>query len=247
MKTQTLFFLVCLMMVPNVSISAQEVDTTFQKQTTVDTTLLKGATVDTVFKIVEIEKIKLRPIRVGMKLGLPNLIGGNLEYLTPLVNDKLSVNWDYSIFKSDWISVEATDPSEKDPIINYSFIDLGANYYIFKPGRGLYSGLSYSLIKFDSETSVYGKDEFGGEKDGTEYYNVKNNSVNVKVGAKLGGLFYFRPELGFSFNPIPETVSSEIRYNDGSKETTTTNINDELQFKTLTSGLTFNIGMGFAF
>ncbi len=33
----------------------------------------------------EEDSFKLRPVRIGVKIGFPNLIGGNLEYVTPLL------------------------------------------------------------------------------------------------------------------------------------------------------------------
>ncbi len=45
---------------------------------------------------------KLRPFRIGAKVGFPNLIGGNIEYVTPLLNRRLAVSVDYSNLNSEW-------------------------------------------------------------------------------------------------------------------------------------------------
>ena len=191
------------------------------------------------------KEMKLRPVRFGVKLGFPNLLGGNVEYLTPLLNNKLSANMDYSKFKSDWFNTEDLSSNDTDNL-DYSFLDLGANYYFFKPGKGLYSGLSYSSIKFNGAMS-YESDSNNEEASAIEYYDVKHSTVNLKVGARLGGLFYFRPEVGYSFKPIPKTVTSETVYSDGSRESTIYSLEDQEYLKPLLSGFTFNIGFGFAF
>lgn len=197
-------------------------------------------------KEYKLEK-KVRPFRLGSKLGLPNLIGGNIEYVTPLLNEKLAVSFDYSLLKSDWLGLEVSNTNEEygeygeyanemlEKInLDINYIGGGLHYYFFKPGRGLYSGLSYGILKIKG-TIPY--------ENGMEITDFSHNSFNVKLGAKLGGLFYFRPEVGYSFDSLPETYDVEFIYTDGSTETRTKD--NPVGF--LPSGLIANIGLGFAF
>lgn len=184
---------------------------------------------------------KLRPFRIGAKIGFPNLIGGNLEYVTPLLNNKLAVNLDYSMMKSDWLieeEGEADASGEKDEV-NFTYIEGGLNYYFFKPGRGLYGGVSYGNIKIEGTLH---------NEDSRVIIDASHGSMNLKLGAKLGGLFYFRPEVGYSFSPLPDHVEATKVYNDGSRETMRQEFDTDVSpYNLLFSGLIANIGFGFAF
>ena len=186
-------------------------------------------------------EIKVRPFRIGGKIGIPNVIGGNLEYVTPFVNKKLAVSFDYSVLNSDWLGLKATNENDEtgeglleNLNLDIKYMEGGLNYYFFKPGRGLYGGVSYGIIKING-TMAY--------ENASEITDFSHSSFNLKLGAKLGGLFYFRPEVGFSFNSLPETYDVKIIYDDGSSETQTKD--NPVGF--LPSGLIANIGLGFAF
>lgn len=183
--------------------------------------------------------LKVRPFRIGVKIGFPNLIGGNLEYVTPILDMKLSVNLDYSNVKSDWLTGDGEAEQETQDKINFTYLDLGMNYYFFKPGKGLYGGVSYNHIKAEA-TSEY--------SDSVEYIKEDQSSFNVKLGAKLGGLFYFRPEIGYSFSPLPKKYDVLTVYDDGTQETRTDDWSDlDGPANLLFQGLMANIGFGFAF
>lgn len=185
---------------------------------------------------------KVRPVRLGLKLGFPNLVGGNLEYVTPLFNDRLSVSLDYSTIKSDWFLADEEPDNTETTNLDFSYLEGGFNYYFFKAGKGLYGGVSYNQMKFEGETSV----ESNGEQ-GTGFIDYSHNSVNIKLGAKLGGLFYFRPEIGYSFSSLPKTIEYRAEYNNRS-ETETYDFSEELAgADILFKGLMANIGFGFAF
>ena len=180
---------------------------------------------------------KVRPFRIGVKIGFPNIIGGNVEYVTPLLEKRLALNVDYSTLKSEWLL--GSGDTEGDMKIDFTYLDFGLNYYFFKPGRGLYGGVSYNNIKAKSTTE---------DSESIEYIDEKHSSFNVKLGAKLGGLFYFRPEVGYSFSPLPKEYEVLIVYDDGTRETRTDDWSDfEGPADILFKGLMFNIGFGFAF
>ncbi len=184
------------------------------------------------------EERKIRPFRIGAKVGFPNIIGGNIEYVTPLLNDKLAVNLDYSMIKSDWLGFNE-EAEAQDNKLDITYIEGGLNYYFFKPGKGLYGGLSYGNIKAKG-TIVY--QEF------RDIVDTSHGSLNVKLGAKLGGLFYFRPEVGYAFSPLPETIETIRVYNDGNSETRPVGFDtDGTPYALLFSGFMANIGIGFAF
>ncbi|MBZ9629480.1 hypothetical protein LB465_01715 [Salegentibacter sp. LM13S] len=187
----------------------------------------------------ETRERKLRPFRIGAKVGFPNIIGGNLEYVTPLLNEKLAVSVDYSTIKSDWLIGDEEEAASENNELDYTYIEGGLNYYFFKPGRGLYGGLSYGNINIKGTVHY---------EDSRDIIDTSHGSVNIKLGAKLGGLFYFRPEVGYSFSPLPDHVEAVRVYNDGSRETMNFEFDSDVTpYNLLFSGLMANIGIGFAF
>lgn len=219
-------------------------------------------------------KVKTRPIRLGLKLGFPNLVGGNFEYVTPLLRNKLAVNLDYSQLLSpallsnarnklaenldysqlnnDLISETFMEQQEDENTdFKFTYFEGGINYYIFKPGKGLYAGLSYGALKFKF-TEYNLKAQTGTNTSGVGTLEFERNSLTVKLGAKLGGLFYFRPEIGYAFNEFPESVTAEVKFDDGSKESQTFYLKDFIDTegfpqKYIFEGFVANIGIGFSF
>ena len=47
-------------------------------------------------------KAQDKPFRIGVKVGFPNLVSGNVEFVTPLADKKLSIMIDYSSFSFDF-------------------------------------------------------------------------------------------------------------------------------------------------
>lgn len=194
-------------------------------------------------ELTEERDYKVRPVRLGLKIGFPNLVGGNVEYVTPLLNDKLSVSVDYSTIKSEWFLSEDEVGDTETTDLSYTYLEGGINYYFFKAGKGLYGGVSYNQMKFEGQTDV----EENGQQ-GTGYIDYNHSSFNIKLGAKLGGLFYFRPEIGYSFSSLPKTIDYEVEYGDGNRETDTYDFSEELaSADVLFKGLIANIGIGFSF
>lgn len=195
------------------------------------------------------ENIKISPIRIGVKMGFPNLIGGNVEYVTPLLNHKLAVFLDYSKLNSGLLeeALAIESGSGEDDQIDFSYLEGGLQYYFFKPGRGLYAGISYGSINIDATLNDVASNE-DLNKMGTGKIDLNNNSFNIKLGAKLGGLFYFRPEVGYSFTALPKSVPMKVVFEDGSREQQTEHlIDDESPQNLLLKGFMINIGFGFAF
>ena len=229
MKTTFKILLVAIMFVMPILIYGQ--DTTSIKKTEIP----EGYT-----------KIKVRPIRIGAKLGFPNVAGGNIEYVTPILKHKLAANADYSSINASFLSEGENDNGLS---LKFSYIEGGLNYYLFKPGRGLYTGLNYGNLKFEGTEPNISSDS-DENKMGRGYYDFTHSGVNLKLGAKLGGLFYFRPEVGYSLSKFPDSVDRKVVFDDGSSEIQKIAFDGEdspIAASALLSGFIFNIGLGFSF
>jgi hypothetical protein len=135
----------------------------------------------------------IKPLRLGIKVGVPNIITANAEYVSPLLNNRVALAIDY-------MSLSKTiDDTE----ISYTNFEFGTNIYFNKKGKGLYGGISY--FSFDGE-GTFTEVEFDEDtyEDGTG--NIKFNTINLKLGAKFGRAFYFRIEVGYGFGKIPEYI-----------------------------------------
>lgn len=142
------------------------------------------------------EKKDIKPFRIGAKLGIPNGIGGNIEYVTPLLGQRIAIYGDYS-----GISVNIDDV---DSSIRY--FEVGSNiYFLGNYGKGLYGSIGYGDLTVDgsyTDAQTIGGEDFTGEANGT----FEASTLNVKAGLKLGKRFYFRTELGYGFGDIPEEI-----------------------------------------
>tara|TARA_B000000565_G_C23772987_1_gene372953 strand:- start:93 stop:713 length:621 start_codon:yes stop_codon:yes gene_type:complete len=166
-----------------------------------------------------------KPHRLGFTFGLPNIVGLNFEYVTPSLNNKLSTTLDYS-------SIKLKD-GEID--FNYSYFELGGNYYFGQKSKGLYGHLSYGRIGFKGNYSnpIYGSGEG----------KVSLNMINLMLGAKLGNRVYIKPEVGFAsfFN---EAI---VRVEYTEPATNLTLIVEEEIPNFLKDGLIYSLGIGLSF
>ncbi|MCK5814451.1 MAG: hypothetical protein KAH07_00755 [Flavobacteriaceae bacterium] len=137
----------------------------------------------------------IKPLRVGIKMGIPSLITLNAEYVTPLLNNRVAFFGDYMTFSK---TIEAESG-------NYTNYELGTNIYLDSEGEGLYFAISY--FSFDSNAVVEDvdfTDEYGNDYEETAPGSLKFNTINLKVGAKFGSEFYCRVEAGYGFGNVPE-------------------------------------------
>lgn len=149
----------------------------------------------------------IKPFRLGVKIGVPNIATANAEYVTPLLNNRVAITADY-------MSLTKTI---NDTEVKYSNFEIGSNIYFKKNGKGFYGGVSY--FSMDGK-GTYNEIEFddGSVEDATG--TIKFNTVNLKLGVKLGRVFYFRVEVGYGFGEIPEQIlvtsktSSQTTYED---------------------------------
>ncbi len=169
------------------------------------------------------------PFRVGVKLGVPNIAGFNAEYVTPA--RRLAATGDFSFIR---IGFGNTD-------VRLRYLEAGANYYFFKDGRGLYGHASYGHIKAGIDYKNV-QSESDPDKYGEGSASIGVDLINLKLGAKLGRGFYFRPELGFAFASVGDTVNVLITYPDGTTEDRSRAIPGYAG-----GGLLLNLGFGFSF
>ena len=172
----------------------------------------------------------IKPLRLGVKVGVPNIITLNAEYVTSLLNNRVAIAVDY-------MSLSKT---VDDTSIEYNNFEIGTNIYFNKKGKGLYGGISY--FSFDGE-GTFTEVEFNNNTVENGTGNIEFNTINLKLGAKLGRTFYFRIEAGYSFGDIPEYI---LVTNSSGTLTTLEEIPDIPGITS--SGLPmFNFGIGFSF
>ena len=185
-------------------------------------------------EVEALDSIKVKYINLGVKLGIPNLIGGSAEIVLPILGNRIAPYFDYSGFSID------TD----DIGTSFSYLEYGANLYFNQKGNGFF--LSLGQGKFNTELAFNALD-FGNllllSEPITTDFNF--NTTNIKLGIKSGGTFYFRFELGFGLADIPDSVDFIATYGGITKS-----FSEELPPipGISTSGVLIgNIGFGFSF
>lgn len=188
---------------------------------------------------------RTQPLRFGIKVGFPNLVGGNVEYVTGIMRNRIAFNVDYSTIQGEWLQDVM---AQEDPLdLEFRYLEGGMNIYFLSSGKGLYLNASYGLLDFE-ETRQDVESEQDSSKLGTGTTDFMHHSFNLKLGAKLGGFIYFRPEVGYTFTPVPEGIPMEVAFEDGSTEMQSTLLNEDgAPYGPLFQGLIFNIGLGIAF
>jgi hypothetical protein len=176
-------------------------------------------------------KEDINPLRLGFKVGVPSFFTINAEYVTPLLDNRVAFAIDYFPLRINLLDIES----------KFKNFEIGSNIYLNNKGKGLYGGLSY--YKFNAEVTNIEEVEFDDGSYGTGETNIKFNTFNLKIGAKLGKAFYFRIELGYGFGNLPETV---VITNTEGNSSTTEDIDEVISF--LGSGVPiFNFGVGYSF
>ena len=180
------------------------------------------------------EKKDIKPLRIGLKIGTPNILGGNLEFVTPLLNNRIAFFADYSGFTIN----------EDNSKIALKYFEAGTNIYFKSNGKGLYSTLSYGNLDLDgnySDAETINGTQYDGKAEGS----ISVSTLNAKLGAKLGNKFYFRIEAGYGFGDIPELI--EITGTETSTGTTQTDyveVPSDIPGLNENGYLLFNIGFG---
>jgi hypothetical protein len=172
----------------------------------------------------------IKPFRLGVKIGVPNLATINAEYVTPLLDDRVAITVDYM----------SLSPTVEDVEISYNNFEIGTNIYLNNKGSGLYAGLSY--FSFSGEGTFLDTD-FDDGTTGDGIGDIEFNTVNLKLGVKFGRTLYTRIEVGYGIGDIPELI--EVKSKTGNSNT----FEEIPDIPGLgTSGLiTANIGFGIQF
>lgn len=135
----------------------------------------------------------IRPLRIGLRVGVPHLATGNIEYVTPLFDNRVAITADY-------LSVSK---SYTDGLFKFDNLEVGTNIYFNNKGRGFYGSLTY----FSFRSGVGFKDyEFTDNFTSDGRADFDFNTFNVKLGFKVGRTFYFRVEAGYGFGKIPDHI-----------------------------------------
>ena len=137
----------------------------------------------------------VRRVAFDIRGGLPGVIGLNAEYVTGALDNRLSFFANYNGFATD-VRVEGVDES-------LSYFEIGSNVYLGTKGKGLYGSIGYGNINIDA---TY----YDVSDDGNNYAKATGDftagTLNVKAGIKLGGMLFFRGEIGYGFGDIPSEV-----------------------------------------
>ena len=142
------------------------------------------------------DSLKIKRINLGLKLGIPNVIGGSAEIILPLFGNRLSPFFDYSGFNIETSDLET----------DFFYMEYGTNIYLSKKGKGFF--VSIGQAKFDTELTFKNLNFSDGNQSlsGTGSTDFNFNTANLKLGVKTGGTLYFRFEVGYGFGNIPDTI-----------------------------------------
>lgn len=187
---------------------------------------------DTLNESVTEQFTSIKPLRVGVRIGVPHLITANVEYLTPLFDNRVAITVDYMGLSKKF----------SEGIFRFDNFEAGTNVYFNNKGKGLYGSVSYFSFKSGVGFEDY---EFQDGKitDGRADFDF--NSVNVKLGAKLGSTVYFRVELGYGFGNIPDGINVTGKLNN--QELTAWEEIPDVPGISSSGILVFNIGFGIGF
>ena len=119
-----------------------------------------------------IEKVKR--FSLGAKLGIPNLVGGTVEVVLPLFQNRIAPYFDYSQFS---VNLDTSESS-------LSYNELGANIYFNDKGKGFFVGLGSARMNADVVFTDLIFSENGITTTGTGSTALDLNTFNLKLGIK---------------------------------------------------------------
>lgn len=181
------------------------------------------------------EQVKIRPIRLGVKVGTPNIGSINVELLSSIFNHKLAIAGDYGVYSQPF-----TDASVSGTY-DFSYWAAEVHLYLRKPGKGAYLGLGYGHLNIAVNADGYTSAAYLGQT-GSGTGEVGGSFKMIKLGAKWGGLIYFRPEIGYSFVDFDDVIKIKVKY-----ATNTIEQNEKMPPVNDYFKLVFNLGIGIAF
>ena len=140
---------------------------------------------------------KTKKFSFGAKVGAPNILSVNGEFVLPILNNHFAPYIDYGSFNLDIDNTEA----------NMKYIEYGLNFYINKKGKGLYIGAGSGKLTNEFTFKDLEFEENGVSLKGNATTNLDINSFNFKLGFKTGGLIYVRLEVGYGIGTIPDSLN----------------------------------------
>jgi hypothetical protein len=140
---------------------------------------------------------KTKKFSFGVKLGAPNILSVNGEFVLPILNNHFAPYIDYGSFNLDIDNTEA----------NMKYIEYGLNFYINKKDKGLYIGAGNGKLTNEFTFKDLEFEENGVSLKGNATTNLDINSFNFKLGFKTGGLIYVRLEVGYGIGTIPDSLN----------------------------------------
>ena len=172
----------------------------------------------------------VNPIRLGVKGGVPIGIGVELEYVTPLLGNRIAPFVSYGMFPFD--------------DFNFNYFEIGSNVYFGRKGKGGYVSASYG----DLNGEVI---NLSGTNDNGDYYTngvtkEQLSSFNLKLGWKYGKALYFKWEIGYAFGKLPEEIKVVGDVN-GQQETFYLNYEEIMDYISGKGYPILNIGIGYGF
>ncbi|NOZ75797.1 MAG: hypothetical protein GXO90_10595 [FCB group bacterium] len=177
-----------------------------------------------------------KPLRMELKVGSPNLVGGSVEYLLPDVGIKgLAPYLDVSAFT---LSLDETTD------MGYTYWSVGSRYYlddlIGKKGYFVGAGLGrFTITLTDNEWYNY---DF--TQSGTAEGSVGVTMFQIKLGKRFFlGPFTLGLETGYSMGKMDDVIKIDVKYPDG----TTDSDEEDTSDIPISSGAMGAISIGIAF
>ena len=140
---------------------------------------------------------KSKTISIGVKVGAPNILSLNGEFVLPILNSHIAPFIDYGSFSLD---IENTQADLK-------YLEYGLNIYFGNKGKGLYVGAGSGKLKNEFTFNDLIFEDNGDSLKGSATTSLDINALNLKLGFKSGGLIYFRIEAGYGIGTIPDRLN----------------------------------------
>ena len=140
---------------------------------------------------------KSKTISIGVKVGAPNILSLNGEFVLPILNNHIAPFIDYGSFSLD---IENTQADLK-------YLEYGLNIYFGNKGKGLYVGAGRGKLTNEFTFNDLTFEDNGVSLKGSATTSLDINALNLKLGFKSGGLIYFRIEAGYGIGTIPDRLN----------------------------------------
>jgi len=140
---------------------------------------------------------KSKTISIGVKVGAPNILSLNGEFVLPIFNNHIAPFIDYGSFSLD---IENTQADLK-------YLEYGLNIYFGNKGKGLYVGAGSGKLTNEFTFNDLTFEDNGVSLKGSATTSLDINALNLKLGFKSGGLIYFRIEAGYGIGTIPDRLN----------------------------------------